>query len=441
MGNPLLDQWLARRMGFVPTPETLVSWQLEQVRRTVDHAQKNSPFYAEHFADVQPDDITSLKALASLPVTRPVDLRENSDAFLCISRDEIARIVTLQSSGTTGQPKRIFHTQGDLERTTDFFAHGFSAIAHSGQGVMVLLPGSTQGGVARLLGESLSRLGIRPDLFGPLEFGTPGHEDEVVDRILAKGISTLVGSPAQLNVLARAWQRRGLDRFTIESVLLCWDSILPAVARNVEEAFGCRVFEHWGMVETGLGGAVSCAPGSGMHVRAADILVQIADPKTGANMQDGEWGEVVVTTLSRRGMPLIRYATGDRGRLLPGLCNCGHAAPRLDRIPGRLDGALPLGENGSMEYGTVADAVYGVPCIADFTAQLVPAESGKESVLRIGLSVMPHTGAEQAEKQTRTALERIGLKQIEFYVVAQGGPAEPGLAKRCIATANGNDAS
>lgn len=441
MSNPLLDQWLARRTGGASTPESLAAWQLEQVRRTVDHARENSPFYARRLAHAEPQDIATMDDLAALPVTRPEDLQRDSDAFLCVSRDEIARIVTLRSSGTTGEPKRIFHTQGDLERTVDYFAHGMGAMTRPGQGVLVLLPGTTQGGVARLLGESLERLGARPELFGPLEYGSSQSVDEAVDHILVHGVHTVVGSPAHVNVLARAWQRRGLGRSTIESVLLCWDSVFPAVVRNVEQAFGCRALEHWGMVETGLGGAVSCAPGSGMHVRAADILVQVANPETGANLPDGQWGEIVVTTLSRRGMPLIRYATGDRGRLLPGSCPCGHPAPRLDRISGRLCSALPLGKAATLEYGVVANAVYGVDGVADFSVQVVastPAHDPEHApALRVGLSIVPGTDTEQAMARACAALKENGLCNVEFHVVAQGAPAEPGLAKRRITNANG----
>ena len=313
MGSKPLDRWLLRCMDrpdveSPPCPEELRGWQLARLREIVIHARQNSPFYARHLEKVDPLAIGSFEDFSRLPCITPETVREAPERLLCVSQDEITRVVTLQSSGTTGRPKRIFNTGDDLEATTEFFNWGMRNMVGQGETALVLMPGDRPGGVGRLLGKALSRFGA-----GAVSLGALEDAETAVDRLLDEGASCIVGSPPHVNLLARAWETRGLPPGQVRSVLLCWDSIPAAVARNCERIFGCGVFRHWGMIETGLGGAVECSPGSGMHLREAELYLEIVDPVTGALLPDGEFGEMVVTTPLRRGMPLIRYRTGDVG--------------------------------------------------------------------------------------------------------------------------------
>jgi phenylacetate-coenzyme A ligase PaaK-like adenylate-forming protein len=366
-----LDPWHRERLGFDPVPETLRAWQAERAAEVVRHARAASPFYRRKFAGL-PENAPH----AALPRTTPAELAQNPDAFLCASRDEVARVVTLRSSGTTGEAKRLFHSAGDLERTAAFFSHGMRQMADPGDGVLILLPGDTSGGVAALLSGALARWGARGLAHGPLRENGKTMEDALA-CIRDEGARCVVGSPAQVNALALAWEARGLPGGAVRSVLLCWDAIPEAVAANAQRALGCEVFRHWGMVETGLGGAVDCTAHRGMHLREADMLVEAADPDTGAPLPDGESGELVVTTLSRRVMPLIRYRTGDMGRILPGRCACGSALRRMEVGPrlaaqGDADAPLPL--------AALNELAYGVAGLADFLAEYAP---GPISELRV----------------------------------------------------------
>jgi phenylacetate-coenzyme A ligase PaaK-like adenylate-forming protein len=103
----------------------------------------------------------------------------------------------------------------------------------------------------------------------------------------------------------------------------------------IERAWGCEVFEHYGMTEMGLGGAMACEAHDGYHPREADLLFEIVDPRTGAPLPDGEYGEIVFTTLTRTAMPLVRYRTGDMSRFIPGPCPCGSVLKRLARVADR----------------------------------------------------------------------------------------------------------
>lgn len=424
----VLDQWLAERVPGLRSSADVRSWQVEALNRTISHAVENGPFYSRHLKGGE-QEIREPADLAQLPMTTPEDLREASEDFLCISQDEVARVMTLESSGTTGSPKRIFYTAGDLERTTGFFSWGMRNMARSGDTVLVLLPGTRSGGVSRLLCEAVERFGAYGVAYGPAD--DPAH---VAQIIKSENVACIVGAPAHLNVLAAWWRANEMGRSPVRSVLLCWDSIPQSVVTNVGKVFGCHVFRHWGMVETGLGGAVDCCPGSGLHLRAPDMFVEVVDPQTGTPRAAGEFGEVVVTTLSRRAMPLVRYRTGDLGRLVHGRCVCDGRLPRMEITGERIGSGIQVGEHGSFGLCDLNEALYELPELADFSARWY---RGDIPVLHLAVSPAPGSGV--ARSRVEKAL--LGIDTIKKAVHAgdmnfeispgpDAGPAEPGLGKR-----------
>lgn len=406
----------------LPSARDVRLWQLARLRELLVHARKNSPFYAGRLAGVDADSIRSLRDLARIPMTRPEHLRDNPDALLCVSRDEIARVVTLNSSGTTGMPKRIFNTEGDQERIRDFFSHGMANMLRPGETALLLLPADRPGGVGRLLMDSLERMGARGVAHGSADNGA-----EAVDHLLASDAQCVVGSPAQVNALASVWERRGLPPGHVHSVLLCWDAIPDAVVGHVTRALGCKVFRHWGMMETGLGGAVECAPGSGMHIREADVLLEIIDPVSGELLPDGEAGEIVTTMLFRWGMPLVRYRTGDMGRILPGICACGSPLRRLDSQVRRMAEGVETGY-GRLTLAQLDEVLYAIPELIDFHAAWHPGESLLEVTAFGHSSRLGNLVRNELEALTNLGPDA----NVSVEVRHEDGPAVPGLAKRRI---------
>lgn len=370
MPMPPLDQWMARAMhlpadGPAPTPEALRRWQLAEVRATLAQAKEHSPFYARHLAGVRPDEIRGLEDLGPVPRTTPDDLRQDPDTFLCVSRDEVARPVTLSSSGSSGPPKRLFFGYVDLERTRAFFSWGMRNLAQPGDTVLVMLPGERADGVGQLLVDALARFGARGVT---LPAGSTAREAASLARDC--GATVLVGAAAHIHALAAHWRDMDLPAGRIHSVLLCWDAVSRAARISIERTLGCRVLEHWGMTETGLGGAVECEPGSGLHLREADLYVEITNPATGRPMPDGEYGEITVTTLRRRAMPLVRYRSGDLGRILTGACDCASPLRRLDRVAGRIGEGLTLYTGEPLNLADLDEALYALPGLAQYSAEL-----------------------------------------------------------------------
>lgn len=358
MISPVLA-WTRERtgLGLRLTPETLAAWQLEQAGRMVEYARSHGRFYAERLAGLDRSACATREGLERLPFTWPGELAGDPLAFLCVPQSGVARVTTLGSSGSTGAPKRVFCSAGDLERTIGFFAQGMTDLVEPGQEALVLLPGGGAGGVGRLLQTALARIGVTGRL------GAPGWGAREV-LAAARGAHCLVGLPSELFHLCRV--APGLRPAT---VLLSGDYMSPAVIAALEAAWHCRVATHYGLTEAGLGCAVQCRAGRGHHLRDADLLFEVVDPDSGHPRPPGEPGELVITTLQHEAMPLIRYRTGDLGRMLPGPCACGGPLTLLGRVEGRREGDIAL-DGGVLSMRQLEDLLCSQPGVRAFTACL-----------------------------------------------------------------------
>ncbi|MCB2191129.1 MAG: AMP-binding protein [Deltaproteobacteria bacterium] len=378
-----LDHWLERKLGLptntAPDPEALADYQLERLRQTVAYLREHSPFYRRRLAGLAAEPLDSLADLARRPFTTAQDLREHHQAMLCLSQSRVARVVTLNTSGTTAAPKRLYFSDDDLELTLNFFHLGMSTMVEPGGRVLILLPGRTPDSVGDLLARALARMEVQGVIHGPV-----ADPAETLAQALAVEADCLVGIPVQVLALAEHPAAQSLCG-KIKSVLLTTDYVPRALARRVEAAWGCEVFEHYGMTETGLGAGVDCRAHQGYHLRAADLYYEVVNPMDGALLPPGEEGELVMTTLTRQAMPLLRYRTGDLGRLLPGPCPCGGFTPRLARVPGRLSNRLDLGGGVGLPMWRLDEALFALPGLLDFRAVL----SGDRGKRRLELTVRP----------------------------------------------------
>lgn len=337
-----LDRWMAERIGLgssrpadgaaaqrlVLTRADLDAWRLAELRATVAHARAASPFYRSQSG--WPDiEIHSLKDFARLPFTRPADLLRNDPPFLALSQSAVARVVTLATSGTSGAPKRLHFTAHDQEATIDFFHHGMALVARPGDRVAIAFAGERPGGIGEGLATAIGRLGATP-LLTPL---APGPT-EFAERLRAAKPDVVAGPPVPLLAAARVSASDRGAPIAIRAALLSSDHVAKSLSRAIAKAWGAEVFEHWGMTETGFGGAVDCAFHCGCHLRENALYVEVVDPVTQAPLPPGALGEVVVTTLRRRGLPLLRYRTGDLARLIDEPCACGSVLRRLADFSG-----------------------------------------------------------------------------------------------------------
>lgn len=332
-----LDPWIARRIGQahgqIPDPEALARWQAARLIHVVEHARRRSPFYAERLPDVLPSAQDPAELLAALPFVTAQDIRDHGQAMLAAPPGEVERVVTLNTSGTSGAPKRIFFSAQDLADTLDFFRVGLSGFVSPGDTVLVLLPGRRPDGASDLLARALADIGANPVL-AP-EGLSPQDALDLARRCRAHCLAAL---PSQLDALLRVAGQAPLGP---RRTLLSGEPVPPEL-RARAQAGGVEIFAHYGLTETCFGGGVECEAHHGYHLREVDIYVEIVDPVTGAPLSPGEGGEVgqggevVLTALGQRAMPLIRYRTGDYGRMLSGPCPCGGPLRRLGPLSGRI---------------------------------------------------------------------------------------------------------
>ncbi len=428
-----LDEWMALKLnpkGQRLTREMIASHQLCRLKETIARARARSAFYRERFGALTEKDLTDLADLPRFPFTSAEDLRKNPLRLLCVSQDDVSRVVTLQSSGTTGAPKRIYFTAADQEATIDFFHHGMSTLAGPGDRVMILLPGDRAGSVGALLKTGLERLGAIPFPHGPVR-----DAGKTLAFMKRERIDALIGVPTHVLALARHDRDR---RAAPKNVLLTTDHVPEAIRGALKERWGCAVYNHYGMTEMGYGGGVECRARCGYHLRELDLFVEIVDPRTGSPPADGEPGEVVFSTLTREGMPLIRYRTGDLSRFLPGSCPCQTVLRRLEKVTGRVAGAVPLAGGQTVTMADLDEALFPVDGLLDFTAGFT--REGKKDLLRIEAYVMDGNRAacEEAIRQSlqgvhclEAALKGDGLRLRIDIRGAKAMPA-PQAAKRTL---------
>jgi phenylacetate-coenzyme A ligase PaaK-like adenylate-forming protein len=383
--NPL-EAWIAAKTGHPGQPLVrgqLEQYQLRKLLETLALAATKSRYYRQALQDHNFSSFSSLMDISRLPFTTSDQLRADPLAFVCVSQSEIDRVVTLPTSGTTGPSKRIFFTAEDQELTRDFFQIGMSVMVDPGDHVLVLLPGPLPGSIGALLREGLARMQVETTVFGPV--ADPLAVLKVMEECRP---DCLVGIPQQVLALARYEQAGyGGSLKPLKSILLSTDHVPSVIAEELERFWRCPVYQHYGMTEMGLGGGVDCEVRSGYHLREADLLFEIIDPQSGDPVPQGTAGEIVFTTLTRKGMPLIRYRTGDAGRFLPGPCLCGSPLMRLEHIRRRLSAGVPLPDGSKLWLDELDEALFGLPGLVDFTAEILGGTNSP--LLQISAAVVP----------------------------------------------------
>jgi phenylacetate-coenzyme A ligase PaaK-like adenylate-forming protein len=323
------------------TPESLEKYRREKRKEAVRRARANSPFYREHtgrFTDA--DTITA-----------------QGERMLSVPLGDVARIRTLQSSGSTGAPKRIWFTQGDMERTVSFFSRGMRPLVREGGTCVVMLSKDTPGSVADLLRRGLARNRVNCVIQGVLQ-GTETALETLLQA--AADAQCYVGFPAEL-----FWLCRSAPYLRPETVLLSADYVPDSITKVLAEEWGCRVFTHYGMTETCYGLAVQCNAQEGHHIRLDDYIVEIIDPVSGEEIPPGKEGEIVLTSLNNQAMPLFRYRTGDIGSILAEPCGCGSVLPRLGKIRGRREYL-----KNRLNIHMLDDLIFTLPDIKGYRAAL-----------------------------------------------------------------------
>jgi len=357
-----LEDWIVDRSAIKERDrEHLEQYQLQRLAETLTYAKGNSRFYGDLLSGASRSSLESLKDFEDIPFTYPQQIAQNPLDFLCVPQKEVSRIVTLNTSGTSGMGKRIFFTEGDLDLTVDFFKFGMSCLTDESDRVLVLLPGDSYGSIGDLLQKALGMSNIKC-----VNYGILADPEDAANCIIKEDITCLVGIPIQVLYLSRV--RPDVFKSHIRKVLLSTDYVPETMIRELNRLYGCKVFTHYGMTEMGYGGGVECEALNGYHMREADLYFEIVDPGTGEVLPDGQSGEVVFTTLNRQAMPLIRYRTGDSASFSINSCACGTFLKTMNRVSGRIDNRVMIGEGIYLYLRELDEVILNFREVLDYKA-------------------------------------------------------------------------
>ena len=310
--------------------------QLKRLKQTVRLACKNIPFYQENFSalNIKPRDIIALKDIQKLPFTAREDLRANYPfGMLAVDTEQVVRLHT--SSGTTGKPKAIFFSKKDISQAAELIAR------------CLVMTGTTKGDVLQNMMTYGLFTGALVMHYGAEKVGVlvipagPGNTQRQIALMQDFKSTTLHITPSYALYLASVMHNEGIDPkrdLSLRRAYLGSEPYSEETRNKIEKFFGIDVYNSYGLSEmNGPGVAFECMEKNGMHLWEDNFIMEIIDPETGKNLPEGEKGELVLTTLCREAMPILRYRTRDIVMIIPGRCRCGRTHRRISRIIGRSD--------------------------------------------------------------------------------------------------------
>ncbi|MBN8209763.1 AMP-binding protein [Bacillus sp. NTK071] len=313
--------------------------QWEGLKRTIEHAYHNVPFYREAFNQIHitPEDITSLNDLPLLPFTRKQHLRENYPFnLLACPMQDVVRIHA--SSGTSGKPTVVAYTNNDLRNWGDIVARAVSMaggrkedILHNAYGY-----GLFTGGLGLHAGSE--QLGCATV---PISGGNTANQITLIQDF-KPGI--ICSTPSYLLNIGETMMQQGIDPTTtsLKFAILGAEPWSEEMRFQIEKLFNLKAMDIYGLSEVmGPGIAMECVEcQDGLHIADDHFLVEVINPDTLEPVEDGEDGELVFTSLSKEALPTIRYRTGDIAFITREPCLCGRTTTRMSRVKGRIDDML-----------------------------------------------------------------------------------------------------
>jgi len=382
----------AMRYCFQPDVETLprerlADLQLERLRATVRNAYDNVPFHRARLqkSGATPDDIRSLDAVRRMPFTLKSDLRDHYP-FGLFARPVNALARLHASSGTTGKPTVVGYTPDDLTTWAELMARSMACagarpgdIVHNAYGY-----GLFTGGLGAHYGAE--RLGA---VVVPMSGGSTERQ---VALIVDFGARVLCATPSYALAIAEVAEKQGVDlrQSELKVGLFGAEPWSDAMRREIEARLGLSAVDIYGLSEImGPGVACECECKAGLHGWEDHFLFEVIDPDSGEAVPEGQLGELVITTLTKQALPMLRYRTRDITKVTTTPCECGRTHLRILRITGRNDDMLII--RGVNVYPSQVEAVLvGLPDIAPHY-QLIVERRGNLDAVTVEVEAQPGT--------------------------------------------------
>ena len=402
--------------------------QLEGLKKSLCRVWSND-FYRERLKRggvSSPEDVKSLDDLARLPFFTKEDFREAYPLKMsCVDRRDLMEMH--MSSGSTGTPVVMAYTKNDLLQWAECMARCYAMAGLEKGDALQIIPtfGLFNGGFGCYHGARKAQLFTIPASSGNTE-----RQIRLMRDFNVRGFVSVVSYVPR--IIEKLDAESGGDR-NIPSLrvgIFGSETFSDETRRRIEERLHIECFDIYGMTETGGIGTTGqdCRAHAGLHVWEDQYITEIIDPKTGRTVPDGEYGEVVFTSLNREAMPIIRYRTHDISRVVSrGKCACGRTSLRIDRITGRTDDMLIV-KGVNFYPRQVEQALKEIPGVAD-EFQIILDEAGGVTEVTINVEAEPGVSGHAVAKHLR---ERLGfLPKGDVFPVGTL-PRTEGKAKRVI---------
>ena len=366
---------------------------------TATHAAQGSPFFRERIPD--PAAIRTVEDLRRLPLTTKEELRAAYPlGWTCVPLDQVVRIHA--STGTTGRRVIATYTRRDLEDWAAMFQRCYEfAGVRPGDRVQVT-PGYGLWTAGAGFQAGVERLGAMAVPTGP------GNLDLQFEFMIDFETTVICATSSFGLLMAEEAERRGLrDRLRLRVGIFGSERWGDSMRQRITALLGIDCYDIYGLTELyGPGTGIDCARHTGIHYWDDYYVVEIVDPESGRPRPEGEEGEVVLTTLRKEAMPLVRYRTRDLSRIVPGDCPCGSRHPRLARLTGRSDDMFKV--RGVQVYPAQIDTVLArVPeCGSEYQVRISRADGHDVLLVRVEAADdrWPATLAPEVAEQLRRAL-------------------------------------
>ena len=354
--------------------DELQTLQLERLQKTLKLCYENIDFYKKSFdeAGFDPASVTSLDDLTRAPFTTKQDMRDAYPyGLFAVPRSEVKEIH--MSSGTMGVATVSGYTENDVRVWGDCFGRGIGYAGGDENDVCHVCYG--YGLFTGGLGAHYGGLAVGCETI-PMSAGNTARQIKVLQTM---GSSIICCTPSYAMHIADTAIEMGLDPskdFTLKAGIHGAEAFSDQFRKNLEEKLDYQVYDVYGLTEVmGPGVAMECAVQQGLHVVEDHLYVEILDVETHEPVPDGEWGELVITTLTKEASPVVRYRTRDVTRILPGECPCGRTHRRIDRLHGRTDDMMII-RGVNVFPSQIEDVCTGFSEIADWYQIELTRESG-----------------------------------------------------------------
>jgi phenylacetate-CoA ligase len=409
----------------------LAKLQLRRLKASLKNAYDNVPLHRRRLKALgfEPGDLKRLEDLAGLPFTVKNDLRDHYPfGMFARPRTEVVRLHA--SSGTTGKPTVVGYTARDISTWADLMARSMACagarpgdVIHNAYGY-----GLFTGGLGAHYGAE--RLGAT---VVPMSGGSTERQIVLITDF---GARVLCATPSYALAIAEVAEKEGVDlrKSKLEIGIFGAEPWSEAMRHEVEARLGLKAVDIYGLSEIlGPGVACECAEGqAGLHGWEDHFIFEVIDPDSGRVLQEGDIGELVITTLTKEALPMIRYRTRDITRLSTERCVCGRTHVRIKRITGRNDDMLII--RGVNVYPSQIEAVLvGLPDVAPHY-QLVVERSGSLDNLTVEVELVPNAVPSAALRATVAESVRHQIKSI-VGVTADVVVKEPGEIPRSMGKA------